>query len=205
MEELIRNMNLFDKEVQLFSRILPAIHSTLGKKTVLSSECYYIHRDGPHIILAIEDLKPKGFLMQERHQGLDLDHCLMVMEKIAKFHAGSKIVCDQNPHFITDIFFKGIYSELEHIKQWMALAVLETIKVVRNWKGYEKYARKLERIVDEIFPKAMEAAEEKPGDFNVLNHGDLWLNNMMFSYCQDQLQDLRFVRILNYFLNLNIK
>jgi hypothetical protein len=45
----------------------------------------------------LEDLSSVGFRMLDRCQGLDLDHCLLVMRSLARFHAASVVLHQQDP------------------------------------------------------------------------------------------------------------
>lgn len=50
-----------------------------------------------------------------------------------------------------------------------------------------------------VFAKCCEAVERDDTEFNVLTHGDLWVNNIMFKYDQtcgngDAPVDIKFVR-----------
>jgi hypothetical protein len=44
------------------------------------------------MMLAFEDLKEQNYQMYDRKLLLDLDHTLLVIEKLAKLHAASTIV-----------------------------------------------------------------------------------------------------------------
>jgi hypothetical protein len=58
----------------------------------------------------MEDLCAEGFKMAERRQGLDLAHCLLTMRRVAKFHAASVVLHDQDPDSMA-IYDQSIYSE----------------------------------------------------------------------------------------------
>lgn len=42
-----------------------------------------------------EDLSPLGFQMHSRQEGYDLNHCLLVVQKLARLHAASVILYEQ--------------------------------------------------------------------------------------------------------------
>jgi hypothetical protein len=59
----------------------------------LSPKCIQAYKG----FLVLEDLSAVGFRMLDRLQGLDLDHCLLVMRALAKFHAASVVLHQQDP------------------------------------------------------------------------------------------------------------
>jgi vesicle coat complex subunit len=58
----------------------------------------------------LEDLCAEGFKMAERRHGLDLAHCLLVMRLLAKFHAASVVLHDQEPESMS-IYDQSLFSE----------------------------------------------------------------------------------------------
>jgi hypothetical protein len=58
----------------------------------------------------LEDLCAEGFKMAERRQGLDLAHCLLVMRLLARFHAASVVLHDQDPESMS-IYEQSFFSE----------------------------------------------------------------------------------------------
>jgi hypothetical protein len=47
--------------------------------------------------LVLEDLSAAGFGMGERRDGLDVEHCLLVMRSLARLHAASAVLHQQDP------------------------------------------------------------------------------------------------------------
>lgn len=74
----------------MMSVTLPRMNDILSKlsPTSLGARCFYVQYEKPtHIVF--EDLAPKGFRMANRHLGLNVDHCLLAIRDIGKFHASS--------------------------------------------------------------------------------------------------------------------
>lgn len=54
-------------------------------------------------------------------------------------------------------------------------------QAVRDYGGYDVYADKIQNWdMENFMAKFLDIAEPMPSGFQVLSHGDLWLNNMMF-------------------------
>jgi hypothetical protein len=58
----------------------------------------------------MEDLCAEGFKMAERRQGQDLPHCLLVMRRLAMFHAASVVLHDQDPKSMS-IYDRSFFEE----------------------------------------------------------------------------------------------
>lgn len=68
--------------------------SLILKDKKLGGNCLFTQRKDPSV-LVIEDLAPLGFRMADRQTGLDLEHCILAMKGLAKFHASSVAVCEK--------------------------------------------------------------------------------------------------------------
>jgi aminoglycoside phosphotransferase (APT) family kinase protein len=67
-------------------------------------------------------------------------------------------------------------------------------KAVQTWPGYaERYAEKLDAIADCMLDRMIKVTQRDDTAFNVLIHGDLWVNNMLFRYSDDDPVDVRFL------------
>ena len=58
----------------------------------------------------MDDLCAQGFTMAGRKNGLDLPHCLLVMRTLARLHAASVILREQNPASMS-LFDKSFFTE----------------------------------------------------------------------------------------------
>jgi aminoglycoside phosphotransferase (APT) family kinase protein len=67
-------------------------------------------------------------------------------------------------------------------------------RAVKTWPGYaERYAAKLEELAEAMMDRIIEVVKRDDTALNVLIHGDLWVNNMLFRYSDGRPQDVRFL------------
>lgn len=76
---------MFTTEFKVLQRVLPRIEEFVG--CTLGPKLLYDNENSNFIIM--EDLLSKGYSMLNRQKGLSLPQCLVAIEKISKFHAGS--------------------------------------------------------------------------------------------------------------------
>lgn len=82
---MVREQGMFIRELTMLSEALPKIEKLVHKQ--LGPKLWY---GSPEFrILVMENLTERGFVMKDRQKGLSMEHCLLVIEQLAKLHAGS--------------------------------------------------------------------------------------------------------------------
>ena len=79
---------------------------------------------------------------------------------------------------------------------------------LKTWPGYEIYVPKLQRMIDNMYTvgRRMYTANKKGFGYNVLNHGDFHMKNILVSKNEDQkLKDLYFVSNKKCFAEIHMK
>ncbi|XP_035917436.1 uncharacterized protein LOC118514552 [Anopheles stephensi] len=200
MKNFCDTIGAFVKEVNTFERLLPAfsriVSGTDNAAIKFGANCFYATRD-PMDTIVFEDLKALGYRMADRTRGgLDLAHCELIMRKIGLFHAASMVYVaaaesterqlfleryrhgmaqpgdDERTNPGLAMFKKGLEKFLEVAKHWPELKRSIWLKLEALQSDY---SRRVARSVSPPGPDEQVA-------YRVLNHGDLWGNNMMFRY-----------------------
>ncbi|KAF2886932.1 hypothetical protein ILUMI_19241 [Ignelater luminosus] len=192
MRQLVAEIRMFEIEAEMYMKTLPALQKIIGDTCSLSAKFIYFTKV-PYRIIMFEDLAPLGFRMYDRQQGFDLEHCLMVIDKMACQHAASVVLHEKDPVLIAD-YKVGLYSSNSMIAGWVMTGWDALTQATAKWPGYEKYSCKLKVLREKVITKTVATLERKLGAFHVLNHGDAWVNNFLFSYTpKGKLKDFRFV------------
>ena len=206
MFQLMIENKTFPRESMVLSSLIPAMYSLLqetsaSKQNSLSPQHFY-SQSNPDLIV-MEDLKEEGYKLAERRRGLDMEHSLLVMRKIARFHASSAVLCEKYPEKIQP-FYEGLLNGdyRANINAFYGKGMKNFATEVENWPKYkERFAEKLHNIADNTVDLMIKVLTRDDNEFNVLRHGDLWLNNLMFLYSDSgKVIDVRLVHDTHVFL-----
>ncbi|EDV93527.1 uncharacterized protein LOC6564201 [Drosophila grimshawi] len=183
---LVSSMNLFPKEMQMYQVHIPnynRLYKDAGVDIELAPKCVHIEQTPECITLVLEDLKRQNFHNIDRLQGLDMPHMRRVLRKMAEFHAASVVNYEQNGPY-EQMYLDSFYAESNRpiFETIGNMRMQQYFRAMREWQmpDVEKYIAMAPNPT-EYFDRGLALNAVDENEFNVLNHGDLWCNNIMFS------------------------
>lgn len=165
-------------------------------------QCYAVRSEGDEDdYLAMENLRPLGYLMGDRKLGLDFNHTSVALQNLAKFHALSyckfggdlKQILAQFP-----ILEHGMFQKDTKVSELGAQFVIQALKSQADMLragGDLQGASWLAKLAEVDFLQIFTDLVEKDVKVPVICHGDYWVNNLLFKY---ENNDLRFPARLKF-------
>ncbi|XP_063223194.1 uncharacterized protein LOC134531422 [Bacillus rossius redtenbacheri] len=199
--ETMAKSSAFPNEIKVYSQVLPRYHDILnnirpGTNAHFAARLIYSEND-MHV-LAVQDLTSEGFKMAERRQGLALTHCSLVMRALARYHAVSVSLHDEDPCLIESFKENFVTEETSTavIKKIYESSIGAVADLVQSWPVVgERTAGKLRKLSVSSHDVVKRQLLPAGSRLNVLTHGDLWVNNLLFRYddISGAVRDVRFV------------
>lgn len=148
--------------------------------------------------LVFEDLSASNYATTNRHDGLEVDHFKLMFSKLAKWHAATAVLVKDDPNtskpFLKVLFDSNSPQIMQMATQNQANALADA---AREMPGHREIAYKIDAVVPIVWERLINSMRRnlEPTTFNVITHGDLWSNNIMFTRdtSSGRPTDLRFV------------
>lgn len=152
----------------------------------------------PEQTIIFEDLCCEGYQLKCRQLGLDLAHAELVMRKLAQYHALTMVMADHEPETIVDRYPFGLLHmdaiKSEPFKLLFGTQLLKLAALISDCEEFGAITRKLYRYHEHFTERVMKSVYPLRGAYNVLNQGDLWVNNIFFKYDEQyQVQQVKIV------------
>lgn len=214
--QLLSTEQLFKNEAAAYGVVVKALQVARSAPLPLSRCLIAL----PRTIL-LEDLRFQGFAMLRGHASLPRTHLLAVLRALADLHAASFVLRAKNPDEWTaavDSINEVILTKDSSIANFLPQSCSSALHHLRALKPEEhpraaELADRLQLEMPSLFNKVLHTVSQQQ-DTDVLNHGDCWMNNMMFHESGDtvevRLVDLQVMRLaspaadLSYLLYINM-
>ncbi|KAJ8874413.1 hypothetical protein PR048_025262 [Dryococelus australis] len=142
-------------------------------------------------VILQENLKTQGFECGDRFIGLNLAHCRLVVDKLARFHATAVAMKIKNPEEFKKTVFRAanpvVFDDLDII----------SVKPLENIPEYEATKERIDVAMLKSWKLYIASPKPPKEPFATITHLDLWTNNIMFQYgsssCKNNPKSLRFV------------
>ncbi|KAH8386421.1 hypothetical protein KR093_000365, partial [Drosophila rubida] len=183
--QFLEELAVYLREKIFYFDVLGKLEVLIGDGSKFGAKCFYTTRE-PIQTIVFDDLTQYGYKLASRQSGLNEEHCVVILQKLGKFHASSMLLAEKEPsvreHFTTGMLDENYIRTNERFINFMTLQLNTLANVVAKWAGYEQLATKLHRHCDNIKENLVLTGRPIPGEITVLNHGDLWVNNFMYKY-----------------------
>ncbi|XP_065354518.1 uncharacterized protein LOC135948989 [Calliphora vicina] len=189
--ELYRNemakWEMFISESGMYREIKPEfekLYADAGLDVQFGAKGYKLPVDMEYILL--EDLSMRGFRNANRQDCLDMDHCKAVLKKIAQFHAASAVRVEQKGMFEKPYLCGFLMEESKNfMKTMFDSSTPHLMRTVEKLENHHEHHEQLKYVSNHVTDIMFEQCLVDESEFNVLNHGDCWANNIMFQYDTD--------------------
>ncbi|XP_078053738.1 uncharacterized protein LOC144479100 [Augochlora pura] len=194
--EAYKSELLFRNEVAFYEYVWPTLNKLQTDGNIVFNGVAKIYAARIDLI-AMEDLRERGFKMADRRKGLELDHLKRALKALAGFHALSLTLRETRPEefarltdpdgsqSIREVFFRTEHEEW--YRQYYQEAAKNAIEMVSEGLSTRVEPKRLEIMQkfraflnDNVFFRTMSEVAAVRGPLTVFCHGDCWTNNILF-------------------------
>ncbi|XP_071450073.1 uncharacterized protein [Hetaerina americana] len=207
--EMYRTDLMFRKEMDFYNIILPAyigFRVSNGKPPQRDEvprdgldwvpRCYCTVSDGTNSMVLLEDLLAAGYRMESRMVGLDLEKSRVVMRCLGKMHAFSYSLQQKDPVTfqsltkLTQETYLTPEAKGNQASVFQENAQNATAVIKERWPEVaDQLAGRLKEGLFKLMLKSVSARDR----YSVINHGDVWINNLLFRHSDEEGWEAKFV------------
>lgn len=196
-------LQVFPAEMTYYQQVRPLLQQLTGYSLNIP-KMYSAKSDGLNDYIALEDLRPQGYKMADKRKGLTLHEVTKVLAKLAMLHAHSYAVLNQENEVMEELKNSVLNGhvwgrKIADLDQEVFFnKLVEKMQEVMREIGQADTAAKMQRFTDISYKLLLGLWEKRgtsPKYFQVILHGDLWTNNVLFKYARDgeTVEDLTFI------------
>ncbi|XP_035440408.2 uncharacterized protein LOC118269408 [Spodoptera frugiperda] len=185
---MVKEMHLFDKEAFFYSVIkenieVPGIKPWAARLITALNDA-----------MVFEDLNAKQYKLRNKFARFDMAHTLQALKTLARWHACSMIYEEKKSkengtnYKINDEYEKSLDKGGYHLSsEWFYQCMMGALEAMKSLSDYnEAEINSIESCWQDVWSKALSLSDYSPHQKNVICHRDLWNNNVMFHYKDDE-------------------
>ncbi|XP_070495223.1 uncharacterized protein [Chironomus tepperi] len=203
---------LFEREVLVYNEIFPIFEEFQLEHGIDRSDkegfwtfpkSFYAHYDEDcpsKSIIIMEDLTTENFIVKDKFIPSDFNHTAKLFQELAKFHGLSLAINYKNPKALEK--FRPLRNPMcitmrTELMKDIAPRNLSLITKLFQNENEQKIVEKLLPYKNDLWNQIAERLD-KAGEESqsVICHGDVWINNILFNYCdtnKDIINEMKLV------------
>ncbi|XP_052846980.1 uncharacterized protein LOC128258966 [Drosophila gunungcola] len=182
-QELMAPYDIYNREMTIYEEVLPKLRDLLneiGDYERIFPTSIFVDRERMAIIF--EDLSVTGYVMADRVRRLNEEHTHLILRKLAKLHAASAVLNEREKGCL-ETYDRGFFNRYTNAyKGYFVGGLLAAARWMSQVPKLAHYGEKLFALAPHYMDIGRECFAPTPGHVNVLAHGDVWTNNVMFKY-----------------------
>lgn len=147
----------------------------------------------PHRAIVLEDLGAQGYVRITQPLP-NYEDSKRVFQRLAKYHAAGFFLIKQNRSDYSRFKASMFHMEDPMIRESFLSEPFDVLcDVVTSWGGMDEYALKLKRFRKNFIAMGQRLYEPDSNGYNVLNHGDFHIKNLLFKLNGETIEDFHFL------------
>ncbi|XP_053671386.1 uncharacterized protein LOC128721638 [Anopheles nili] len=172
--------DLFLREMRIYSKVLPEIDRRLREiNETFSYPRLVFAAESPQTVLILEDVSGKGW--ETGSYLTSLEDVLPAIRSIAKFHAASVVIAQDDPLFSKD-HRCDVAKKLKALDEMLKKSFTDLLGFMRSTAGFEQLVQPVEKLQTTLLDKMIETYGPSTDCLNVLVHGDFHSKNLLHQY-----------------------
>lgn len=196
----------FIKEGKFYTELLPLLNAELtgaGMTPLRLPRCLHSTWHEGQSQLFLQDLRPLGFKLHDRKKPLSLRHTVLVLQELGRLHAASFLLQSRTPGEDLASRFPfltwAMYNYSEQSKAAFHVLITGSLQTASQLAGAVD-RDDMRAWFESLGQRAVEVLVKLKGSsppFDVIGHGDCWVNNLLFRSAPAGMQSLVQVLLLH--------
>ncbi|KAK8719992.1 hypothetical protein OTU49_013642 [Cherax quadricarinatus] len=184
--ELNKRMNSGQKEHLIYTKIIKELNQFQADRApdepgISIPHLIYGRCAGNENVLLMENIKIQGYNTVDKRKGLDFEHLKVCIEHIARLHALSHAFYREKDFRNKYPCFQSTSEHLKFLKPVLDAMLDIAIAFLRTLNDKKDVTQRLEACKQSLLDK-YSAILLDGESITCLNHGDCWINNIMYRY-----------------------